>query len=164
MKKTIALICLFTLLLTGCGNAKSLDFKSVLDTETGNAFSLGDNKSKFDKALGDGVYDEQYKWYYYVNELMTVSFTEDHATMISVRASTNRFEFKDMSITMKQADIEGRFVLDYTGYGYSWYCKYYDTNGKTATEDTAKFVAEIFMDTDGTKNSLAVMTYEYYNR
>lgn len=60
MKKFIGLLLVVTIALTlvscnGNSDLKDLDFKSVLDTETGTILSLGDPKAVFDEALGEVV-------------------------------------------------------------------------------------------------------------
>jgi hypothetical protein len=147
-----ALVCL--VLLVGCGGEgepignPDLDFKSVLDTETGMVFSLGDSKKSIDEKLGNPRYSERNQDFFYLISFVNVKYDEnDDAIFIRIDNRRERFEFRDMRMNMTQRETRRNFRLnDRLSYWYSNYEKYYDENGEKTSRENAKYIARVLWD------------------
>ena len=136
MKKSFILILLLFLALSfvACGDSApategnslnpDLDFKSVLDTETGNIFSLGDSLQIFENTFGSGVPQESFwanmpfassfepeMWteYTFISGMLLVSFFDDRA--IEMRVYSDRFIFQDMAFDMTIEELKLNFII-----------------------------------------------------
>jgi hypothetical protein len=119
-----------------------IDFKSVLDTETGMIFSLGDSKGFIDSILGSYDYDEHHDWYSYVDCPISIKYdARDTAIAISVfPLITSRFEFRDARFDMTLQEVEGYFILFWS----SSYRKFYDSDGNSVEEEDAECYAYLY--------------------
>jgi|GEM_PF-4898709 hypothetical protein len=108
---TVVILALIAaMLFTGCGKSKKLGPGDVLDNDTGNVFSLGDPKEKFDAAFGSSAYNKYTHGMEYLSKTISVEFDEsDCAVSITVYGGTNRFSFYDFDFSKPLEDIAGRY-------------------------------------------------------
>lgn len=141
MKKTIMFLSLLivVVMMAACGG---VDFKSVYDTSTKTMLALGDEKAKFDKALGEGVVldVDAYDWYSYLDGRIAITFEDDIATYISVGGDDERFAFDgfrfDMSI---QQLVESGYEVDEEYLGSVFYARYLDNQGQDVAREDAVY-------------------------
>jgi len=169
MKKIVSLLlfALTILTLSACGSGGSLDFKSVMDTDTNTVYSLGDKKEKFDKAFGiaesvQSDYSEEIFSSDYLDGYLKIECnSDDNVISMSVKSGTNRFKFKDLNFSMQEEDFATRFEKNGTS-GFIFYTKYYSDTGKDATEDAATYSATVFAYDDEIR-SLSVENIKEFN-
>jgi len=126
MKKVMSLVLMmvFMFLLVGCSGSharRALDFRSVLDTETGTVFSLGDEQAVFEEAFGEGEFvgleHNRVRQYYYADGLLSVRFYQEEAVEILVATwwgdGYERFEFYDFSFEMTDEELDVYFAGDF---------------------------------------------------
>jgi len=141
----LVLIILLGLSLVACGgSSNNLDFISVRDTETGAVFSIGDSRSVFEEALGEGVAQrpntslghegEVNTWerYQYAFGNLDVEFLNDRAVLIT--AHSERFVFAEMSFDMTLDEVRTQFPLFSGEYANMVYYRYSDASGNVTTE------------------------------
>lgn len=131
---------------------QSLDFRSILDTQSGSVLSLGDDKSVFDEALGRGVYNQltseswQLIWdgaraYNYINTGFTVVFYNNIAKQINLWLDIDRIEFYQMSFDMTDAEVDENFSR--RSFLYNSYFRYFDSEGQDVLEGEEYYFARI---------------------
>jgi len=103
---------------------RTFDFRSVLDTETGAIFNLGDSESVFEGILGEaGVFDEGLLYandgpflvtfadtdqiVTFGNDGLIVGFQDGIATLML--STTGRFALKDATVDMAASDLSETF-------------------------------------------------------
>lgn len=103
---------------------RTLDFRSILDTETGAIFTLGDPRSAFEGILGEAEdYDGALRYadggwlvlgffsdriVTFENNGLVVAFLDDAATLI--RSTVDRFEMKDTTVSMASSELSETFT------------------------------------------------------
>ena len=162
MKKLFILILLLflTLFFVACGDSApategnslnpDLDFKSVLDTETGNIFSLGEHRSVFDDAFGEGEetlsnpqHNTVFVDYVFENPTssLSVAFVDDIAFWI--HTNSDRFVFAEASFDMTIGQLRERFAeVDdpYLEEGHATFRRsYYQDGNITENPDSTVF-------------------------
>ena len=148
MKKCIAGLLLIALILSlaACGGGSStpifdrtLDFKSILDTESGAVLSLGDPRAYFTEALGAGeevFVQEVYEvgtWEsveYALGDLL-VEFQNDIAVRMVVHSAESQFQFLAMSFDMSLLLISESFETFFPGV---FYIRHYDAAGNVVPD------------------------------
>ena len=142
-------VIVFITLLGACGGGGDgidIDFKSILDTETGEVLSLGDSPERFYEVLGEPSYvmDEGNSsiLYFYDEYTLTVLFSDKGAIIISyVTESSTRFAFRNMLFNMTEVDEADIFENTYI------HDSFYDESGNEiidgegVLEDTKYFVS-----------------------
>jgi len=155
MKRWIVSICVFllALALTACAlsgtsdfnpnidpafdvdTVPSLDVFSVLDRETGMIFSLGDHRSTFDEALGEGEersfpsgWHPELSHYAYAARSLGVYFSPDDIA-IWIIATSNRFAFAEASFAMSQDELIEAFGDEASDSRETSFRRFYQSNG-----------------------------------
>jgi hypothetical protein len=135
-----------------CDGNERVDFRSILDTQTDTLLSLGNDKSTFDEALGQGVYNElaseswQMTWegaraYNYINTGFTVVFYNEIAMQISMWKDIDRIEFYQMSFDMTDAEVSEHFNRrSLLQHGYY---RYFDSDGQDVLEGEEDYFARL---------------------
>jgi hypothetical protein len=125
------------------------DFRSVLDTETGESLSLGDSPERFEGVLGEpfltdewaGVTTHQYGSY---GELIVI-FWDGRAESISTANwvdSGRRFQFRYLSFYMTEMELEEDFTL-VEGEARILYDRYYDEEGNVVPYEDKVYIARV---------------------
>lgn len=160
----VTLIVITLLTLVGCGGKKP-SFKSVYDTVNKKNITLGDSRKSIDKLLGDPEYDEKFKYYYYLNDLVSIVYDDsDKLIYIDVSGDSDRFVFKDISFQTKRGDLLANFEVESGRNGtYQFFDKYYTKNGKDGTKDKYDYCTTVFAkgnDSDFEIRSISIGTAE----
>lgn len=157
MKRSLILLLLLSLVLTGCGSESTdaddqqveIGPDEILDTETGTVYSLGDSRDVFDAAFYDpssgiepfvdgesGNEDVAY----FASDMSTVlevSFKDGKAVVIHC---SNRFKSSDFDYSMALEDVKGTFSLDRSSIAeLDTYAQYYDVDGNTVEKSNSAF-------------------------
>lgn len=121
---------------------RELDFRSVLDTETGAVFSLGDPREYFEEVFGRGkrnVHSEerssaQFEGKFEVFDFprMSVSFLDGKSVSISV-GSSSQLELADVYIGRSMSDLPDAFIHDLNFGNTLGAAIYYDSDGNMLT-------------------------------
>jgi len=136
---SIAAYIMLFVLLASCAAKPGSDipYDCMKDNDTGLLYALGDNKTKFDDAYGECVFDERLDSYTYLDGILAVLFDDnDNACYILAGASSNRFSFHGFDFSMGVGDISG-LVVHFETSGYITYEKYFNDNGKECLPDVA---------------------------
>lgn len=161
----ISLILGLVLLMGGCGSSNELDFRSVLDTETGTILSLGDRQADFDAALGQGIVPENARNHVIHYGDLAVFFNNDRAVEITIRNMSERFEFRYVSMNVTNEELEEYFVdtlADLTMSSFHFYSRFFDSRGRLTTEENARYVSVISLNRDD--RSFQSMSIATWNR
>jgi|GEM_PF-2687971 len=157
--KKITILCLIIImpvLLIAC-NREQVDFRSVRETSSNTVLSLGDPKSAFDDALGEGVFDalltatwqethEDAKAYNYIHTGFTVVFYHDVAMNFSLwiageMRERNTFEFYQMSYDMTDDEVNWHFIRP--TFLHPNYYRYFDSEGQDVPYEQAEYFARL---------------------
>lgn len=144
-KMSIFLLCL--VLLSGCGgNVAKVPFDGMLDSDTGKVYKLGDSKDAFDEAFGQPSPDEKERTYDYIGDILTITFDENNcAVSIESSGKSNRFEFYDFNFDKPIKEIEGRYEKFDEATGYTFYTKYFDSDGTPCSLVDRSYSAQLMV-------------------
>ena len=151
-------------LLGACSREPRLDHRSILDTELGVVFTLGDSRESIEAILGDPIEHEEMvlgmDYLTYENGL-TVLFLSN--TDISVdgiafafeaknEPGAERFEILGYDIGMTHSQVANNFALDEDVTNRHWspggrntffYVRFYNRRGRVVEADGARFIGRI---------------------
>jgi hypothetical protein len=135
------------LTLTACHSDGDLDFRSVLDTETGVILALGDAQADFADVYGEGTVPEgAISHVVHYGDLAVFFDTDGYAIEIAAMNLSNRFEFQHVSFDLTDETLNSEFVntlegLQVNAYSYQ---KFFDDNGnEVASSDDASYFSGI---------------------
>lgn len=149
MVKTFKILGVIILLgiLFACNSRPDIDFRSVFDNETGEIFSLGDDRSVFINILGEGFIPESTTDVIHFGDL-AVFFESDIAIEIAIRNESDRFEFRYVSLNISERDL-GRYFTNISLINEgSIYLRFFDHEGRTVLEEDASYFASIVIDNE----------------
>ncbi len=138
------------LILSACSSEDSkLGPEDILDTETDTIYSLGMNRSVFDKAFGHLGIEEETDGdkvkVCYLDCNLTVTFQDYNAVSFFCSADTSRFTFYNFDFSMDISDIEGRYEASGER-GNTYYSRYYDEEGNDVALYNAKYHYTVSLD------------------
>ena len=119
---TLLIISVFS----GCSQKRELDYKSVLDTDTGKIISLGDYKDYIERKLGDIYYIEDDEYGYAFGMIGVRYNSRDKAYNILIRLDSDRFVSQDINAYMKVEDLPSGFIfgeIQRDGQNYGFYAR-----------------------------------------
>lgn len=154
MKRVLAVvlllgICLFA--FAGCGRKKELDHKSILNIETKEIISIGDDKKDIDKLLGDSTYDSESGMYVYCDETIWIRYFEGEAIIIFTKGE-DTFEILGYKVGMSEAEVAKNLESYYGEDAVNDYGGYYDNSGNRCVEDLASYVSGVRFEAGKVKN------------
>ena len=132
---------------TSSGASSVLDFRSIVDTESGHVFSLGDTRNSIEAVLGQPI--EMTQWGVEFQNGLFVEFEDNLAVYFEAEngLAAGRFEIYGYSIGMTKNQIASIFALDEMmssiltnpelGRIVSWFELYYDANGNVTNQENA---------------------------
>ena len=158
MKKILILVLVLFIVFSfgACGESSNsyfeLDFRSILDTETGAIFTLGDPLSVFVEVLGEGeevdspwlfMPESTATWeVFHFFPYLSVSLVNDRA--YNIQAYSDRFAFVDMDFDMTPYDLDDYFVETSTIPSSRAYTRSIDANGNSTLErDSSEYTQHI---------------------
>lgn len=141
--KVLALIFVLLISFVSCGKNEKADLDtalSILDTQTDTYYSLGDTKTKFDKAFGapDIKADGSYAEYHCPEATITVMFDESGRIYSIALHENDRFIYPGYEWPIMEEDIPEYALEDrmlYPSIAYYWYM---DKDGGIITDAEAK--------------------------
>ena len=173
--------------LVGCGGEQNsnappiLDYKSILDTEIGNMFSLGDTRANIEAALGQPIrretHDEELDGIEGLEEVeeveyqsgLTIMYSDNKVIAFAAenRLDTGRFEIFGYRIGMTRRQIANVFGNDgeFFNPNIGFYYKFYDAIGnpmsmesaESAKDDIAVFVQIIWFEGVGETDMVRIL-------
>lgn len=161
--KKIVIMSFFAIiiLLSACSKndtKKSVDFKSMLDTESDKIVSIGDEKVDVDKNFGEPTYNEGQ--YDYPNGL---SITYLSGKVVAVEAYLDKFEIIGYTVGMNDEEIVKNFEKSAGNTGdWVFYNAYYDDAGNRCVEDLSIYYNSVIFNGD-TFDSIFVCSMEWFN-
>lgn len=159
MKRSLILLLLLSLVLTGCGSESTdaddqqveIGPNEMLDTETGIIYALGDSREVFDGAFDDPSSDTDTFAFgedgdeevsYFVKDgfgELSITYKDSRAVAIHCNGG-NRFKFSDFDYSMALEDVKGTFSLDRSSIAeLDTYAQYYDVDGNTVEKSNSAF-------------------------
>jgi len=162
MRKVLGMLTAFmaVMMLVACEGDRELDFRSVLDVDSGTILRLGDSLSDFEAVLGAGI-SAEYEWleenegitaYYFSDGVLYVIFLEEEAVVVVQTEASSRFQFKDMSFDMTLAEIRASFTkhdLPDDEMPFYFYDRFYDLRGrKVSNHEDARYQMGVIYVTD----------------
>jgi len=105
-------------LFTGCrSEGESLGFMSILDTELGEVFTLGDTQESIEAILGEPVQTREWSGSEYIHEYqngLSVIYANKRAVLFAVETALDeeRFEVLGYKIGMTNEQIADNFVFN----------------------------------------------------
>lgn len=178
MKKvlTLMLVLFSALSFTACGETEPQpDFRSILDTETGTIFTLGDSLSVFVEALGEGEkrespwarfpeYRDLATWELFSFSDLNVGFVNGMA--FHVATSSSRFSFAYVDIEMSIDELDEQFLEDSIVTSNPTYIRRFDVYGNTVFDinNTEYDQRAIFIDAPDTVSFINLNWRGEFNR
>jgi len=156
MKRIICIIVVVLALglVAACGSNDGasqdqavLDFRSMMDTETGTMISLGDTRESIETALGRPVnHDEEWDEYTYHNGIAVI-FENNRAISISAYQpiTEGRFEIFGYRVGMTRDEVSDVFDLSFhlEGIGTYSFVRSYDRSGNLTDDNNAYILSGI---------------------
>ena len=145
-------LLLFTLLfvmilLAGCGGAseRTLNFRSIACTESGEIMSLGDTRTVFDKALGEGEY-MGHGSYSYLDGALEVGFENNRATGLQFNTypPTDRITFYNLDLDMTLQELRDNFTQSEVAKdGDGVYNRFFDSAGNEVPQEKSDYTLTV---------------------
>jgi len=155
MKRSLyILISLFVLvILAACGREQTIDYRSILDTETGHTLSLGDSRADIERALGDYTFhveSDRFNIFEYTYALRVI-FEDDVAVAFFAgnASDSDRFELLGYRIGMTREDAASNFQHAYEAdteglmIAMHHFDNFYDAQGNLTDEANAFIQARL---------------------